>query len=115
MTVEAQRIKIAEACGWTEIKVHSGGYMTGTRPRQEMEDVSQVVMAVRLYTSSLDAMHEAEKAALVDGCSLTNGRVTYCNKLMRICGSHAACVHATAAQRAEAFLKTIGAWEEPTA
>ena len=55
------------------------------------------------YCYDLNAMHEAEK-------TLTNEQWDYyCEELG---GSLRACAHATASLRAEAFLRTIGKWEE---
>lgn len=62
------------------------------------------------YCNDLNAMHEAEKIVTSD-CNLT-----YANQLARITDAHYSddpdffC--ATARQRAEAFLRTIGKWEE---
>jgi hypothetical protein len=54
--------------------------------------------------SDLNAMHEAEKV-------LTNEQwVAYGKELSRL--KVFPMVHATAKQRAEAFLKTLGKWEE---
>lgn len=56
------------------------------------------------YVRSLDAMHEAEKKFDIDN----ELALTYESELKKIC-----CIwHATAAQKAEAFLKTIGEWVE---
>lgn len=62
------------------------------------------------YPKDLNAIHEVEKI-LNDDNSL-HGLVFYCNTLMDICKTHRACVTATAAQRAEAFLRTINKWVE---
>lgn len=61
------------------------------------------------YSEDLNVMAKAE-ATLPDDNSL-HGLVVYHNKLLAICGSHKACVSATAEQRAEAFLKTIDRWK----
>lgn len=63
------------------------------------------------YCSDLNAMHEAEKVLLKewkDGCVLW---LEYTHYLMLICSAHLS-EHATARQRAEAFLRTLGKWEE---
>jgi hypothetical protein len=65
------------------------------------------------YLNDLNAMHEVEKVLTHLGL--------YAEHLERICRSQSAMkfaapgvwlVHATAAQRAEAFLRTIGKWED---
>ncbi len=94
MSLEEQRIKIAEYC-----------------QRPELEAV--------LWDEKLAywAMHEAEKVLTTD-----KQHETYWVLLVHICdpgdesdyNSRWICAHATAAQRAEAFLKTLGLWvEEP--
>ena len=60
------------------------------------------------YLNDLNAMHEAEKT--LDDSSL--GLVSYHNILASICKTHRDCVRATAAQRAEAFLRTLSLWTE---
>jgi len=58
------------------------------------------------YLSDLNAMHEAEKILN------TNQAADYCELLRPIICGCWRLVHATAAQRAEAFLRTLGLWEE---
>jgi hypothetical protein len=58
------------------------------------------------YLNDLNAMHEAEKA-------LTSEQLeVYCNILHKPNHGVYWAIHATASQRAEAFLRTIGKWEE---
>jgi hypothetical protein len=58
------------------------------------------------YCNDLNAMHEAEKAL-----GLAYDRWT--RELREICERDRRCIEsATARQRAEAFLRTIGKWEE---
>tara|TARA_R110000868_G_scaffold109256_4_gene297331 strand:- start:706 stop:1059 length:354 start_codon:yes stop_codon:yes gene_type:complete len=113
MTPEQQRIAIAEACGW------------GSQPAKQVDapwGVSarkpdwQFLHQLPDYLNSLDAMHEAEK---VLNAKLA---VWYLQKLTQVrykagVSGMIACmidktVFATASQRAEAFLRTIGKWEE---
>lgn len=108
MTPEAQRIAIAEACGW-KIEMHSTGRMRKVYDGRTVPD----------YLNSLDAIHSGEK-------SLTSAQLHKFNLLLDhviVVGdkdehwSHGRTAesykwHATAAQRCEAFLKTIGKWEE---
>lgn len=103
MNKEKQRIKIAEACGWTSFEKAHGyaPHPTGIDPLDgRREDLSD-------YLNDLNAMHEAEKAIPDDKideykhrlciAATTKERITQC---------------ATAAQRAEAFLRTLNLWEQ---
>ena len=104
MTPEQQRIKIAEARGWTDAEIVNvgGKIMHG---QTEVPD----------YLSDLNAMHEAEKVLTVAQ------RITYANQIGVVLsgGSVGRAIpnwwfihEATAAQRAEAFLRTLDKWEE---
>lgn len=117
MTPEAQRIAIAEACGYrlTEWDHHQMPYWT--------KDGKPAVLAD--YLNDLNAMHEAEE--ILEGMSLDT-KSMYLDYLALM---HAelfekrrdglkrdpfdrewAVFRSTAAQRAEAFLRTIGKWED---
>lgn len=102
MSLEAQRIAIAEACGW---KHDYFGYAHIPGWPLEMEsDVSD----------DLNAMHEAEKV-LTEEQAYQFGRILDQIMLRAYAlGSEPAhmqkAVHATAAQRAEAFLKALNLW-----
>lgn len=115
MTPEQQRIAIAEACGWKGI---SPEYLTGYAPWRQ-SPYSQRVMGdldslpldpLPDYLNDLNAMHEAEQVLI------NSSRYhIYCNWLDQLVGSrhhpHKACSKsATAAQRAEAFLRTLNLW-----
>jgi hypothetical protein len=90
VTPEAQRIAIAEACGW----------------KTEYRDAVSSVTALPDYLNDLNAMHDAEKV-------LTSEQVTsYVYSLESMNERWSTPAFATAAQRAEAFLRTIGKWEE---
>ena len=100
MTPEQQRIAIAESCGWTDTQIIDGKYGQTDVPN---------------YLNDLNAMHEAEKVLTVAQ------RITYANQIGVILsgGSVGRAIpnwwfihEATASQRAEAFLRTIGKWEE---
>ena len=101
MTDEQINIAIAEACGWkyekNETHAPDGAFWWSKNP--EFPD----------YCNDLNAMHEAEK--IFDNA-------LYCRYIDELCtqaikGKN--CMYlATAAQRAEAFLKTIGKWEGGT-
>lgn len=111
VNAEQQRIAIAEACGWTLVEDNpdhepywedSKGNMIGVNCGLRCPD----------YLNDLNAMHEAEKVL----------------KVLKDLGLYRKFLHfvvledpsnvsnepawATAAQRAEAFLRTIGKWKE---
>jgi hypothetical protein len=122
MSPEKQRIAIAEACGWQfcppcpipgddpDYQKHKeDAIMCWARPGNHEWQTEQVPD----YLTDLNAMHEAEKV-LTDGqwqqfeyqlChrDIVNGHFGKARITM---------MHATAAQRAEAFLRTIGKWGE---
>ena len=112
MKPEKQRIAIAEACGWT--KCDTSGSECWISPSGIHSTSGNVVFPS--YLTSLDAMHEAEK--VLDEKQI----VWYLQKLSQVRlkqgeGGMIACMidrlaFATAPQRAEAFLRTIGKWEE---
>jgi len=84
MKPEQQRIAIAEACGW--------GVFANTRSTDLLD-----------YCNDLNAMHEAE-------ISLTADQWYKYDSMMPLRDPQK--IHATASQRAEAFLRTINKWEE---
>ena len=107
MTPEQQRIAIAEACGWKPKTYWLQPIEPGDTP---------VTISPPDYLNDLNAMHEAEKV-------LTKANWGgYAAELYRITDAHnhgispnhhwLAVAFSTAAQRAEAFLRTIGKWEE---
>jgi hypothetical protein len=107
MTPEAQRIQIATACGWKDIK------QTGSIYRYEGRNPSTfVIQRIPNYLEDLNAMHEAEKVL-----EAQDRIEDYWKELWLVVkpvGSvliNAAAikylVSATAAQRAEAFLRTL--------
>lgn len=131
MNKEKQRIAIAEACGakWARLadnendpkswqlgfnykdkKAGSHSLSAGT-PWQvdyivadKPDDSFPITIGndVPDYLSDLNAMHEAEKVLTLEQKSV------YCLELNKLI--YGMC--ATAAQRAEAFLKTLGLWED---
>lgn len=77
------------------------------------------------YYNDLNAMHEAEETLYADQCeeyarNLMKHHPTYCVQVLdsrfeptdEVAYETFTLIHATAAQRAEAFLRTIGKWEE---
>jgi hypothetical protein len=99
MSPEKQRIAIAKACGIVTSDQWGPLYRTAFGLVRDCPD----------YLNDLNAMHEAE--------GVLNGLLVlkYTTGLRAITGggsgsfSH---IHGTAAQRAEAFLRTIGKWED---
>lgn len=108
MTPEAQRIAIAQACGWklwnTVWTEMGGDHVQGWTPK--MLEENKAARVIPNYPTDLNAMHEAEKVIPDDKIdeykhrlcvvTTTKERITQC---------------ATAAQRAEAFLRTLNLWK----
>ena len=114
MNPEQQRIAIAEACGWRCTAAFKEAIACWVRPNG-MDHETEVIPD---YLNDLNAMHEAEKA-LRDWhkyvCMVA--KVIVGDTQPKASGNHyrvasSVLIHATAAQRAEAFLRTIGKWEE---
>ena len=125
MTEQQQRIAIAQACGWkwiqTNFEAESGLIGTdsphsGNIPYQGTNYPSNRHLptygkAIPDYLNDLNAMHEAEKILTevqfgdyyIEHLKMARGESQYTIDRSMVC--------ATAAQRAEAFLKTIGKWE----
>ena len=118
MNTDKQRIAIAEACGWTReyaqvptwnasLDSYKGGY----EPVQTLlfTRLGKRVLARGLpdYLNDLNTMHEAEKS-LDD----VTQRGDYWDYLSSLTHEGFEMCHASAAQRAEAFLRTVGKWEE---
>lgn len=130
MSPEKQRIAIAEACGWKSVGYSLaglGGYAPRgyeqnplPSPEAHPEDwrlrfdkkIGEQWFSLPDYLNDLNAMHEAEKILteedqwkqillLAGNPDETKMGLIELRKVVR----------ATAAQRAEAFLKTIGKWE----
>jgi hypothetical protein len=89
MTPEEQRVAIAEACGWK----------TGYRDPEAWHPLPD-------YLNDLNAMHEAEKVLNEKQEDIMN------STLWDIMGGRKYLWHATASQRAEALLRTVGKWKE---
>ena len=100
MTTKQQRIAIAEVCK-VELRLVGDSPITSGEWKPD-------------YPNDLNAMHEAEKLLLE-----TDKWNTYEDYLCVVCSRinefPQELTHATAAQRAEAFLRTIGMWAEDIA
>ena len=90
MTPEKQRAAIAMARGWNDMTILDEKYGQTDVPN---------------YTSDLNAMHEAEKKLSYEQLD------EYHYQLQRMTVRP---YHASAACRAEAFLRALGLWEEET-
>ena len=102
MKPEQQRIAIAEACGWANIRWNGVRYnWVGHRPETARDDY-----ALPDYLNNLNAMHEAEKT--MGDAQLWVEYQSYLSDAMEHVGW---LYHATAAQRAEAFLRTLNLWK----
>lgn len=99
MNPEQQRIAIAQACGWFFMD-DSWHYPNGAK-----------ALSLPDYLTDLNAMHEAEKQLLA-----TQFKRYHDVLVAQVIGwsayenEHIA-IHATATQRAEAFLKTLNLWK----
>lgn len=112
MTKQKQRIAIAEACGWTFTK-YPDNTIWPTNPKGKFGiDTAGNTIEYPNYLHDLNAMHEAENIFWeVDSTEdLWN---VYTMHLNKICKRDSNCsIRATATQRAEAFLRTIGKWKD---
>jgi hypothetical protein len=120
MTDDQINIAIAEACGWTDCEhVEALGLCKGKHENvlpQYFFGYSQLPD----YCNDLNAIHDAEISLSGDGleCSLNEAR--YGEALFRVINPTKDGagtrdfdkITATARQRAEAFLRTLGKWEE---
>ena len=110
MSPDKQRIAIAEACGWTKYKGSEKFQFYSPRGMYaHMENLPK-------YLNDLNAMHEAEYHP-----SITCHYFRYVREIAKLLPASdsntaqfadLAVCRATAAQRAEAFLRTVGKWED---
>lgn len=111
MNPDKQRIAIAEACGWKKSDLWAwDGQTCYEHAKHDPRTASQLPD----YLNDLNAMHEAEKV-LTEAQKVEYARHIFCAEQQAHEESDETwhrCVFATAAQRAEAFLKAIGKWEE---
>jgi len=110
MTPEAQLIAIAEACGWTDIHyAPEGDLRPSPKPWGKPTGISYS-SPLPDYLNDLNAMAQAEQTLV--GAQ----RWHYADLLAAQGDSDASGYYraatATAAQRAEAFLRTIGKWDD---
>lgn len=125
MKPEAQRIAIAEACGWKPDDDDDGtgwkgsyiqGNLIGMKPSFTRGKVVSYLIGQRVpdYLSDLNAMYEAEKVLTDEQWKSYVQRIISPLAYMVVGISQAGVrklAHATATQRAEAFLKTLNLWK----
>lgn len=110
MTPEAQRIAIAEKCGIQDPRWTADGLIRNKlRGWVGPDDNTGRSVDVPDYLNDLNAMHEAEK-------TLTPEQDEVYHRILADECSHVRAfrfaIHSTAAQRAEAFLRTLNLWTE---
>ena len=104
MTDEQINAAIAEACGITQPDQYGTLYRTENGWGYDCPN----------YCNDLNAMHEAERALIAgfeDEPESSELWSDFQTNLIIACPAYLS-YHATARQRAEAFLRTIGKWEE---
>lgn len=107
MTPEAQQIAIATHCGWKPLQEFPGRLWPHQFLPSFMMPPNESTMgtSVPAYLSDLNIMAKAESLLSHDQ------RRDYASALINICGTFG-CIFASAAQRAEAFLRTLNLWTE---
>jgi hypothetical protein len=106
MSPDKQRIAIAEACGWVRgrgnIVRNPSNVFSRSGEKAHKDSLPD-------YLNDLNAMHEAEE---IQGFhKLNDAAWEYRTKLQGIVVPPALLYAATAAQRAEAFLRTLNLWK----
>lgn len=123
MTDKEINIAIAEECGWCVVGTDSRDpsvYDGGLYPfslRSPDGKFSHKIYATKEaawsdapdFPNDLNAMHKAEKVGIM---KMEGFFRIYVDHLVRITGRINGGVDATARQRAEAFLRTIGKWKD---
>lgn len=114
MNVCAQRIALAKSMGWHHIQDDEWGPPRGLRPGETFALLGCVFTELPNYTEDLNAMHKVEERHFYDDPAKAEAyEENLLDVIVRMCGYDAAfnVIHASAAQRAEAALRTIGKWE----
>lgn len=105
MNKTQQRIKIAEALGWKRCS-EADYRLWGNDPE------NGVRCEVPFYANDLNAIHEAEQTLKGKDWIQYFGDTQTPSMLIKVCKRWDVALGATAAQRAEAFLRTLGLWED---
>ena len=111
MNPEQQRIAIAKACGWLQSRTcHWGGWWYLKKGKRAYQQTPPD------YCNDLNACAEAEKVLTPLQFETFHWILWDLCKSPQVTEWTRAYLSATAAQRAEAFLKTIGKWtsNQPT-
>lgn len=114
MKPEAQRIAIAEACGWKKCRYVEGLRDVIGEPPAKWKGYyapGQEVAWAPDYLGDLNAMHEAEKMLTEIQCAFYRQNL---HEIITDIPASRYVWHATAAQRAEAFLRTLNRWTDDT-
>lgn len=113
MNEQEQRIAIAEACGWSGCT----DPMCEWRKADHLHKARDVGFPESFstkrypdYLHDLNAMHEAE--GILSPADQMDFSYHLKELACPITGEDWMAIHATAAQRAEAFLRTIGKWKD---
>lgn len=103
MTPEKQRVAIAKACGWTDVRYSTGGMggYVGTTP------AGGVAWPIPDYLNDLNAMYWAE-SMLTQEQWCESARIM--SDMLHKKGHFTR--HADSMERAESFLRAKGLWEE---
>ena len=112
MNPEKQLIAIAESCGWKNVDAGAGRVWGFTTRHKGTPSESDVCVDVPDYLNDLNAMREAEKVLTPTEFEAYRWILWGLCKQPQVTEWNRAYLSATAAQRAEAFLRTIGKWEE---
>jgi hypothetical protein len=116
MTPDQQRIAIATACGWTDIRrqrLYAGDQdLWGTKLKGGEKHRNRLPN----YLGDLNACHEMEKVLNYEQAELFEDSLCDIAKsandvLKNPLQSKSFIFHATAPQRAEAFRRTLGLWQ----
>lgn len=113
MNEQLQRIAIAEHLGWIEIKAFAPPMIPEGMPPGLSH--WQSLSTLPNFTNDLNAMREAEATLTKEQCHEFNEQLLDTRPNPKNAESYSArwTWHATAPQRAEAFLKTLGLWATP--
>jgi len=109
MTPEQQRVAIAEARGYTHVRIiksidGSPDIGIGHHPTEPH--------SVPDYLNDLNACHEMEKVLIAKGVNAWWAYVAFINRHNPTPFGSETAVNATAAQKSKAFLQTLGLWTE---
>lgn len=110
LTQEEKRVRIAEACGWKHVGIReTGSYGAGSpygfKPNAAVIEprFTGLTAEVPDYFNDLNAISSAVK------CRWQHEKA-FIQNLIAICQTSEDAINATAAQRAEAFGKTLNLW-----